>query len=79
MTGDVGGDLGGSIGFKSGSLRMGILAESGFSASLSSDQAMVLTADSEPDITISGYTSHPIEMQAEGAHRSVSNTVENRN
>ena len=42
MTGGVGGEIGESIGFKSGSLRMGIMAESEFTANMSSDQAMAL-------------------------------------
>ena len=72
MTGGVGGDIGESIGFKSGSLRMGIMAESEFSANLSSDQAMAMDITAEPVVLFAGQQSHPMELTAEGASEPVS-------
>lgn len=67
MTGNAGGELGEYIGFKSGPMRMGILAESEFSASLSSDQAMAMDIAAESVVSFTGQQSHPMALIAEGA------------
>ena len=63
---------GGSIGLRTGSLRLGIIATPLFTASLQSDQAMGLVAEGASVVSFSGRTSHPLAMIAEGVSTPVS-------